>query len=206
MRKSKRKSHPAPRKAQVARASASPPKRGASSPGHRKIIVRYKPYKRPSQKTYDLGKGKTPQRIKSLVKKARQYKKTGRTTSRSLSYKITKDMVRNMQKAGYTPDEITAAKKYKLSPKVRLEAYSRVRIKIQDTRKKKVKGKLVKQYKIGGKWISKGRFKSKVFMTKYNAILKAYRRRYGLTLKEAQELYRGLRDEKFGQKVFQALY
>ena len=47
--------------------------------------------------------------------------------------------------------------------------------------------------------------KGKFFQWDGNYIFDAFQY-YHTSLKEAQELYRGLRDEKFGQKVFEALY
>lgn len=180
---------------------ASAPRRAPK--GTFKVVVRYRPHKK---KTFDKGKGKPPKYIRLLVAKARRYKK-GKAFTSAESRAFNKRLADEMAKAGYTPDAIREAKYFRISSKIGLEAWSRVTAKVERKSFKRVKGRdVLKSVRIDGKWISAARFKAKIRTTKYWAQVNAYRDRYGLTVKEARELWKGLRDEQWGQKVFQAFY
>ena len=173
-------------------------------------IVRYRPY---PKKRFNVGKGKPPKRILDLRKKAFKYKKVGEKQRAKAQRIVNKRLAENMRADGYTEEAIKAAKKYSLTGRVKFAETKRYRWTdrtFKTVRYKTKKGwrkrRVVKSFKVNGKWISAQRFNAKVRISRYNAVIKHYRIMYGLNLKEAQELYRGLRDEKFGQKVFEALY
>jgi len=143
---------------------------------------------------YNKGKGKpTPQRVKKLVAKARKYRAKAKGKTSAMSRAFNKKLERQLAAAGYTPDYIREAKKRRLSGKV---------IAVAVTHVKYERGR----FKFKGRFITKTKAKHIIWAYKYNATIKHYRELYGLTQKEAQELWRGLRDEKFGQQVFKALY
>ena len=204
---------PKPSRKKIVKSPVKQKRVGRASASSFKIVVRYRPHKK---KTFDKGKGPPPKYIKLLAAKARRYKAGKRFTSaqsRAFNIRLSGEMA----KAGFTPDAIREAKNYRMSSKVGIGAWSRVTSRVEAksykrAKAKRVKGEwvrgrdILKSVKIDGKWISAARFKAKIRMTKYNAQIKAYRERYGLNLDEARELYRGLRDENFGQKIFQALY
>ena len=62
------------------------------------------------------------------------------------------------------------------------------------------------RYKYKGKFISKTKAKRVIWAYRYNRTIKHYRELYGLSMKEARELWRALRDENYGEAVFKALY
>jgi hypothetical protein len=143
---------------------------------------------------YNKGKGKkVPQKVKNLIAKARKYRGVGKGKTSSMSRAFNKKLERQLASAGYTPDYIREAKKRRLSGKVIAAAVTQVKFE---------RGR----YRYKGRFISKTKAKHVLWAFKYNATIKHYRELYGLTQKEAQELWKGLRDESFGQQVFKALY
>ena len=210
-RKSNKVIHPKPRKAKAGTAAAPPVKlKGPKGtwtvrPPRRRL---YAP-----KKTFKKGKGTPPPKVRKLISKARTYRKARRDRASLVSRNANKRLVRALEAQGYTRDYISRAKRKTLTGRVVRAAvqkyyYTDRRFK---TVKKRVKGKIrkvkvVSSYRVNGRWMSAPRFRAKVQMTKYNAVLRHYRELYGLTLKEARELYRGLRDQFWGQRVFNALY
>lgn len=143
---------------------------------------------------YNKGKGKAvPQKVKKLIAKARKYKGKAKGKTSSMSRAFNKKLERQLATSGYTPDYIREAKKRRLSGKVIAVAVHQVKFE---------RG----HYKYKGRFISKTKAKRVIWAFKYNATIKHYRELYGLSLKEARELWKGLRDESFGQQVFKALY
>jgi hypothetical protein len=158
---------------------------------YKPIVKRQYPYK---VQEFNKGKGKPiPKRVKALVTKARKYKGIGKGKTSALSKAFNRKLEKQLASAGYTPDYIREAKKRRLSGKVIAVAVSQVKFE---------RGR----YRYKGKFITQTKAKHVIWAYKYNATIKHYRELYGLTQKEAQELWRGLRDESFGQQVFKALY
>lgn len=184
-RKSYKVTYPRPRKAKAGRASRS-------------------------IKPFDKGKNRlAPKKILLLRKKAFKYKRKGRVQERKLLRKINKQLVVDMQLVGYTAEAIKSAKKLRLTVKVKKVEelkYRVTKVTFQKEVRKGKKKRRIKSYKVNGKWISAKRFLAKIRMSKYNAVIKHYRSMYGITLAEARELYRGLRDVNFGRRIFEALY
>jgi hypothetical protein len=143
---------------------------------------------------YNKGKGKaTPQKIKRLIAKARKYKGKAKGRTSAMSRAFNKKLERQLAASGYTPHYIREAKKRRLSGKVIAVAVTHVKFE---------RGR----YRYKGRFITQKKAKHVIWAFKYNATIKHYRELYGLTQKEAQELWRGLRDANFGQQVFKALY
>jgi len=144
-------------------------------------------------KKYNKGKGPAPKRILVIAAKARQYKKTGRGNVSKLSKRYNAALDKRLAARGYTPDHIRAVKKYRLSGRISVLAVTEVSYS---------RGR----FKYKGRYISKTKAKRVMWMYRYNRTIKHYRELYGLSVKEARELWRALRDENFGEAVFKALY
>ena len=154
-------------------------------------VRRQTPYPIPE---YNKGKGKpVPKKFKKLISKARKYRGKAKGKTSSFTRSFNKKLERQLAASGYTPDFIRAAKKRRLSGKVIAVAVTHVKFE---------RGR----YKYKGRFITKTKAKHVIWAYKYNATIKHYKELYGLTQKEAQELWRGLRNVNFGQQVFKALY
>jgi len=147
----------------------------------------------PPKKTYDKGKGKPPKWVRDLVKDARRYKERGKDKRSALSRKLNKRLEAELKGHEYTPEYIKKAKGRRISGKLVFLATAQVT-------------RYYGRYRYKGKFISQTKAKRVVRMLKYNALIKHYKDVYGLSHKEAQVLWRGLRDAEWGQQIFKALY
>ena len=144
-------------------------------------------------KRFNKGKGPTPKKILAIAAKARQYKKTGRGKASKLSRKYNAALDKRLAARGYTPDHIRAVKKYRLSGRLAVLSITEVTYSAG-------------RFRYKGKYISKTKAKRVIWMYRYNRTIKHYRELYGLSVDEARQLWRALRDENFGEAVFKALY
>ena len=168
--------------------------RKAPRAGRGTFKVKQKLYKGYPRKKYDKGKGPVPKHIKALTRKAGYYKKRGHHKESSVSRRLKeKEFIRKLERAGYTTPHAKEVYKQRVSSKIAHSAFAEIKI---------YKGR----YKYKGKFISKQKARRVIWAYRYNRTIKHYRELYGLTQKEAQELWRGLRDENYGQQVFKALY
>ena len=178
-RKSKRKSLPKSRKTK------------AGGPAFR---ITQRTWKRPGKKRFDKGRREAPPAsVQRLAAKVRSYKVRAKSKSSLYAKTINQKLEASLEKAGYTPDYIKAAKKYRLSGRV--SAIARTKVKYSGG-----------NYRYKGKFISRKKAKQLIATFRYHETIKHYRTLYGLTLREARELWKGLRDEKFGREIFKALY
>ena len=172
--------------------------------GKPSVHVRYRPRK---HKTFDHGKGPAPKRVQALVSKARGYKKRSTWTgAKTKAYN--KKLAAEMRAANYPPNAVEkAVKEFSFREKRSIMGHAKAWSHVSKKYYKKVKGDwVVVGVKYKGKRRTMAQFKGYIKLQKYWEGVRNYRERYGLTLKEARELYHALRDEKWGQKVYQALY
>lgn len=168
--------------------------RKAPRAGRGTFKVHQKLWKGYPRKKFDKGKGPAPKAIRVLAVKARRYKKKGYHKQSSVSLQLKrKEFIRKLERAGYTTPHAQEVYKQRISSKIAHSAFAEVRI---------WRGR----YKYKGKFISKQKARRVIWAYRYNRTIKHYRELYGLTMKEAQELWRGLRNENYGQQVFKALY
>jgi len=222
-RKSARKTHPKPRKAKAGRASASSkkkpwtPKRLKDYGSWEFRVRRRKP--RFEVKTYAEGMGKVPKAFQSYKKTAKAYKRKAKKREVPLVRRYQEELTRLMKKRNYAPSAIEKMKTFSPTGIVRKRAIMKVRFTAKrykyEKRKyysKKAKRhytrkvRIVTHYKVGGKWVPKASFRGKIRAAQYNAVIAHYRELYGLNRKEAQKLYRMLRNAKWGQEIYIALY
>ena len=144
-------------------------------------------------KKYNKGKGPLPKKVQAIAAKARRYKNVGQGKASKLGKKYTAALDKRLAARGYTPDHIRAVKKYRLTGRISALSVTEVTY---------THGRL--KYK--GKYISKTKAKRVIWAYRYNRTIKHYRELYGLSMKEARELWRALRDENYGEAVFKALY
>lgn len=200
------------------------PSRKASLAERGGVVAHGSSFFRPkAKKSYNKGKNRPlPKYVKQRIAAAKTYKARAKGKRGALSKKYNAALRREMAAAGYTPDQVRASANFTLTGKA---VYARApKLRYEQIRKKtvtykvrlksgKYKGHLRKRtktvitaFKYKGRWKTPAEFKRTVFMYRYNAILKHYRELYSLSMKEAQALYRALRDENYGEFVFKALY
>ena len=170
------------------------PKSRKTKAGGSSFRITQRVWKRPGKKRYDKGRKETPPAsVLKLAAKVRTYKVRAKKKSSVYGKVINRKLEASLEKAGYTPDYIKAAKKYRLSGKV--SAIARTKVKYSGG-----------NYRYKGKFISKVKARQLIATFRYHETIRHYRTLYGLTLKEARDLWKGLRDEKFGREIFKALY
>ena len=209
-----RKSRSNPRKVfRAGRGPASHPKRGwGKFHAKKKSVQKFEP-----KNKYGTGRGKVPKKVQDQIQSIRRYKNSAKGRAARLGRKYNQELERLMAK-DYTKDQIARAKKYRVTGKVLKVAATSVNARWSKNGKTayilKPKGaRLPKGYKriLRGKFrgrikMSNTAFASSMRMVLYHARIKHYKALYGLTQKEAQALYRNLKNETFGAAVFKALY
>lgn len=174
------------------RKSPSPSRKGSSRAG--RGIVEFGPSKskpRFKPKKFPFGSGPLPKKSARIIAKARRYSgaKKGAYTKK-INRKFRDELQRSKR---YTAPEIEAAEQYRLTGKVRRLASLKYY-------------KEGNRYRIGGRFVKREKYMKSIRMRQYHAVLRSYREKFGLSQAEARQLYRDLRDERYGDTAFGALY
>jgi hypothetical protein len=180
-----------PRKAKAGRASAS------YSGKTRRIIKPLKPHykKKPLPR-------KHPKYVDEQIKLAKIYKKRGKKQASALSRKYNKEVNKRYR------DEETRRriKKYRLTAKYRKLKEDAVILTAHP-----VKGRHKGEFRViygkyrKEKWLTRKQFSGLMYRTKRKAVIDHYKALYGLTTKEANELYKAMKG-RWGSWVRAALY
>jgi hypothetical protein len=142
-------------------------------------------------KRFKYGEGSLPKRTAKIIAKARRYSGAKKSAySKRINKKFQAEIVKSKR---YTPAEIADAQKYRVTAKVRRLASLKYY-------------KEGNRFRIGGRFVTQSKYMRSIRMTQYHAVVKSYRDKFGLSLKEARELYRDLRDKEYGDTAFGALY
>jgi hypothetical protein len=176
------------------RKSLSPSRKGPIKAGRGTVTLSHghgKP-RFPVKRTRDrFGSAPLPKRTAKLIKKARKYSGAKKASySKRINKRFYEELVRSKR---YTPQEIEDAQQYRVTAKVRRLASLKY-------------FKEGNKYRIGGRFVSKDKYMRSIRMRQYHAVVKSYREKFGLSAKEARQLYRDLRDERYGDTAFGALY
>lgn len=166
---------------------------------------------------YKYPKGTLPKAIQNQKGLARKYRNTAKTRAAKLSRRYNAQLERLMAK-DYDEADIKRAKRYSAVGKVLHIKAASINVRwssdgktayiqlAKGTRKPK-KAVRIHSGKFRGRVrVSDSSFKASMRMTLYHARIRHYKELYGLNQKEAQALYRSLKDEKFGAAIFKALY